>query len=143
MYDHDDSSVAMPLTASFDGDGSSPPLPSPSPGDGDYNDPSHTLPSFTFVIYQLSVLLSSLGLTATDTFPRQQLLAALSNVLCTSIYLRQLPPSSIPAVHAARPPRTDNRLSERVVDRMCRCASEGREQIGYQQRSDGLAYRRN
>ena len=84
----------MPLTASLGGDAPSPPVPSPSPWDGGSNDPSHTLPSFAFVIYQLSLLLSSLGSTAVDAFARQQLLAALSNVLSTSIHLRQLSISS-------------------------------------------------
>jgi len=93
----------MPLTASPSGDGVSPPLPSPSPGNGNSNDPSHSLPSFAFVIYQLSVLISSLGLTASDAFARQQLLAALSNVLYTSVNLRQLPSSStaVPVVPAS------------------------------------------
>ena len=79
----------MPLTASLGGDAPSPPVPSPSPWDGGSNDPSHTLPSFAFVIYQLSLLLSSLGSTAVDAFARQQLLAALSNVLSTSIHLEE------------------------------------------------------
>ena len=96
-------SVAMPLTASLDGNASSFPPPSPSPGGGDPNDPSHSLPSFAFVIYQLSVLISTLGSTAADTFTRYQLLAAFSNVLSTSINLREVP-SSITAdgaVHVA------------------------------------------
>ena len=93
----------MPLTASLDGNASSFPPPSPSPGGGDPNDPSHSLPSFAFVIYQLSVLISTLGSTAADTFTRYQLLAAFSNVLSTSINLREVP-SSITAdgaVHVA------------------------------------------
>ena len=69
---------------------------------GDPNDPSHTLPSFTFVIYQLSLLLTSLGSTATDTFARQQLLAAFSNVLCASLQYRQHTPTSFPSSPAVQ-----------------------------------------
>ena len=105
--------AAMPLTASLGGDDPSPSVPSPPPLDGDPNDPSHTLPSFAFVIYQLSLLLSSLGSTAVDTFARQQLLAALSNVLSTSIHLRQLSISSpSTAVQAAPAPPVTSPIAE-------------------------------
>ena len=97
-------SLAMSLTASRSEDGPSLASSLPSPVPGDHNDPSHTLPTFTFVMYQLSLLLSSLGLTSTDAFARQQLLAALSNVLGASLHLRQLTPAplaSSPAVQTA------------------------------------------
>ena len=97
-------SSTMSLTASRVKEGPSVSSP-PSLDPGDPNDPSHTLPSLTFVMYQLSVLLSSLGSTANDTYARQQLLAALSNVLCASLLLPQPTPfpapSSIPVVQTA------------------------------------------
>ena len=69
---------------------------------GDPSDPSNTLPSFTFVKYQLSLLLSSLGSTANDTHARQQLLAALSNVLYSSRQFRQINHTSYPSSPAVQ-----------------------------------------
>ena len=95
------SSLAMSLTASRVEE-DSPVLPPLSPCPGDPSDPSHTLPSLAFVMYQLSLLLSSLGWTASDKYARQQLLAALSNVLYASLQLRQINHTSYPSSPAVQ-----------------------------------------
>ena len=78
----------MPLTASLDGNGPSYPLPSLSPGDGDSNDPPHSASSFSFTIYHLTLLISTLGLSASDNLSRAQLLAAIAEL---SFHLQQPP----------------------------------------------------
>jgi len=101
----------MPVTASR-ADGPSQAVPSPSPCSGDSNDPSQSLPSFAFIIYQLSLLISTLGSTPNDAFTRQQLLAAMSNVLCASLQLTHLPSHSSSAVSAAPAPPVASPVTE-------------------------------
>ena len=103
--------VTMPLTASLDGNGPTYPLPSPSPGDDDLNNPSHSTPSFAFVIYQITVLISTLGLSAGDILARAQLLAALASLSYTSTNLRQLS-SSITTVPVAPVPPVNSPIPE-------------------------------
>ena len=107
--------AAMSVNASHGLDGSSPAVPSPSPALTDPNDPTHSLPSFAFILCQLSLLLTSLGSTANDSFAHQQLLGAMSNMLAVSLHCTHplapgspaeavAPSPSSPAVQAAPAP---------------------------------------
>ena len=99
-------SHAMPLTASCAGASPSPVASSPPASYGDFSDPSHPLPSFAFVILQLSSLLVTTCSDSHGAYARQQLLFALSNVLFTSLHSTSpsTPSSIIPAVQATPAP---------------------------------------
>ena len=106
----------MPLTASCPGEDPSPVASSPPAGCGAVPDPSHPLPSFAFVISQLSSLLLTTCSDSDGAYARQLLLFALSNVLFTSLHATSLAGAPLspltPAVQATPAPIVPTPVTE-------------------------------